>query len=359
MKQDEEAQAAQDATRLHNAQAEEQESLPELHKTQAELAGTKAANLNDLNNSKLDLQREKEDRQKSEGKSKYAAGLREHGFKEDEKGNIVPLAYEEMSETQQAVHDLQGSRKELADANAEYAKAKAANAPALLDLAKRRIDNANHTASIAERRLGLSENQFEMRAHGTQGGEALPGAILGDDNKPVGTAFQGNVRPTATQRDAAGRAQTGEELEARIRKALNNPELAKGTGPLEGRLKELQGRLGTLPTDLSELRNDLVSYGAFQAGMHPVRGIGALQYFDKVMGGLGQDPSELIGKLNSNHATAESVKKVGSPKTVGSDTAAHQQTSAPVDPYVKAYADQYFGGDVNKAHAAIDSQKKK
>ena len=106
-----------------------------------------------------------------------------------------------------------------------------------------------------------------------------------------------------------------EVLDSRIRKALQNPELRKATGPLAGRLSEIEGRVGTLPSDLAELRNDLVSYGAFQAGMHPVRGIGAIQYFDKVMGGLGQSPEELIGKLNSNKATAEAVRKVGTPHT--------------------------------------------
>ncbi len=120
--------------------------------------------------------------------------------------------------------------------------------------------------------------------------------------------------PTSVQRDAAGRAVTMTDLDTRIRKALQNPEIAKGTGPLSGRLSEIQNRLGTLPHDLAELKNDLVSYGAFQAGLHPVRGIGALQYFDKVMGGLGQDRDELLGKLDSNLATAQSVKRVGGVK---------------------------------------------
>lgn len=123
--------------------------------------------------------------------------------------------------------------------------------------------------------------------------------------------------PTTLQRDAAGRAQTMVDLDQRIRKALQNPEIAKGTGPLIGRLNEAQNRLGTLPHDLAELKNDLVSYGAFQAGLHPVRGIGAIEYFDRVMGGLGQSPEELLGKLDSNLATARSVGKVGGRENIG------------------------------------------
>ncbi len=116
--------------------------------------------------------------------------------------------------------------------------------------------------------------------------------------------------PTQQQRNASERSETMMDIDARIRKALQNPELRKGTGPLAGRLSEIQNRLGTLPHDLSELKNDLVSYGAFQAGLHPVRGIGGIEYFDKVMGGLGQTPEELLGKLDSNKATAESVQRV-------------------------------------------------
>jgi hypothetical protein len=35
-----------------------------------------------------------------------------------------------------------------------------------------------------------------------------------------------------------------------------------------------------------------------------------------------------------------------------------QQANGAVDPRVKAYADQYFGGDVTKAQAAIVEQRK-
>lgn len=125
------------------------------------------------------------------------------------------------------------------------------------------------------------------------------------------TGYGGTNTPTTAARNAAERSDTMLDLDKRIRTALQNPEISKGTGPLAGRLSEAENRLGTLPHDLSEMKNDLKSYGAFQAGLHPVRGIGGLEYFDKVMGGLGQTPEELLGKLDSNKATAESVERVG------------------------------------------------
>lgn len=135
------------------------------------------------------------------------------------------------------------------------------------------------------------------------GGSVPAGAVTAAGENTINT-------PTTQARNAGERSTTMLDLDARIRSALKNPEILKGTGPLAGRLSEMENRLGTLPHDLSELKNDLKSYGAFQAGLHPVRGIGGLEYFDKVMGGLGQTPEELLGKLDSNKATAESVKKV-------------------------------------------------
>lgn len=307
--------------RLEEAQTKNQEAIPEMKRTAAELAASKVAETSTHNRAAEDIARERETGRVNTEQAKHAAKLAATGFKEDERGKIVPLPYEEMSETQQSVHDLKAAQEEREEATAALKKAQASNQPAVAALAQRRLDSAGQAHSIALRRLGLSEKQFEMRAHGTEGGIPLPGSISTDTGQPVGTAFQGNVKPTGTQRDAAGRADTMLDLDARIRSALKNPEIQKGTGPLMGRLSEIQNRLGTLPHDLSELKNDLVSYGAFQAGLHPVRGIGALQYFDKVMGGLGQKPEELLGKLDSNKATATSVKKTGDVRTAGSSHA--------------------------------------
>jgi hypothetical protein len=103
-------------------------------------------------------------------------------------------------------------------------------------------------------------------------------------------------------------------LDSRIRQGLADPEIRKYMGPAGGRLAEAQGKLGTLPEKVAQFKNDLVSYGAFQAGLHPVRGVDALKYFDAVMGGLGQTPESLTGKLNSNKATSESVERIGGVK---------------------------------------------
>jgi hypothetical protein len=50
------------------------------------------------------------------------------------------------------------------------------------------------------------------------------------------------------------------------------------------------------------------------------------------------------------------VEKHGAPQTVKPPAAT--PVAAPADPQVKAYADQYFGGDIGKAQAAIAQQRK-
>lgn len=137
--------------------------------------------------------------------------------------------------------------------------------------------------------------------------------------------------PTQNTRNAGERSETMLDIDSRIRTALNNPELRKGTGPIAGRLSEIQGKYGSLPHDLAELQNDLISYGAFQAGLHPVRGIGALEYFEKVMGGLKQNPEELLGKLDSNKATAESVLKQAGKSSGGGSNVAQPKSKAEYD----------------------------
>lgn len=251
--------------------------------------------------------------------------LRKAGLRENpETGEVEEIPYEEMTpaerasiDDKRAVTELRQAQAEAAQAKAEYDKARASGNSEQMELARQRLAISAQNAKTAVTRLGLSQDQFEFRTFGTVDGKAPAGTLLDDNGTPIGSINAQNVRPTGASRTAAERADTLESLDKKIRIALQNPELRKGVGPLAGRLKELENRMGTLPRDLAELKNDLVSYGAFQAGLHPVRGIGAMQYFDQVLGGLGQSPEELLGKMDSNLATAKEVQKVGTPKTVG------------------------------------------
>lgn len=253
----------------------------------------------------------------------YQNNLRNHGYTIDETDptgqRTRPLRYEEMSGQQQAVEDLKHSQTELADASAALKKAQNDPTSPAFRLAQARVNTAQQNANTAIGRLSVSRDNYTMHAFGTDSqGNELPGILHDADGVGIGSTQAANVRPTTTERDAAGRAEDLTAIQARVSAALDDPEIQQYMGPIGGRLAEAQSQLGTLPAKVAQFQNDLVSYGAFQAGLHPVRGIGALQYFDRVMGGLHQTPEQLRGKLASNAATAGTVQQEGTmPTTAG------------------------------------------
>lgn len=202
-----------------------------------------------------------------------------------------------------------GARTDAAQITADARRDVAQTNADVRDLvSQRQYGQAAQRLKLAGSNLSLRQLEYNLRAYGTGAdGQPVPGTLFDTNGRPIGTAMGANVRPTSTSRAAGERAETMQDLEARIRGALNDPEIASQLGPVQGRINELKNNAGILDGPVAELYNDLKSYGAFQAGLHPVRGIGGLQYFEKVMGGLGQTPEELLGKLGSNRATASSV----------------------------------------------------
>lgn len=274
------------------------------------------------------------DAQQDHNKQTYLTNLRDHGYTVDETDpsgqKTRPLRYEEMSGQQQAVEDLKHSQTELADANAALAKAKNDPSSPAFRLAQARVDVAKQNANTAIGKLSVARDNYNMHAFGkdSQGNE-LPGVLHDADGNAVGSTQAGNVKPTTQARDAAARAEDLTAIQGRVESALNDPEIQQYMGPIGGRLAEAQSQLGTLPAKVAQFQNDLVSYGAFQAGLHPVRGIGALQYFDKVMGGLHQTPEQLRGKLASNAATAGTVQQEG---TMPTSAGNRRRSTAPNPP---------------------------
>jgi len=116
-------------------------------------------------------------------------------------------------------------------------------------------------------------------------------------------------KPTAPTQTAAERSFVMKETGARILEELDDPEIQAHLGPVNGRATQALIALGNAPEKVAKFYYDLVSFGAFQAGQHPVRGIGALEYFDKRFGGLAQTADQLKGKLASAGLTADSVMK--------------------------------------------------
>jgi hypothetical protein len=356
VKGEEAQQLAPIERRLKTAQATEQESLPDLHQAQAEATAAKERELETGHRNTEDINRLKAENQQMNAAATRKSTLAQHGFKENEKGEIVPLEYAEMSEPQQAVHDLKAAQSEQAEATAQLRKAQAANQPQVAALAQARLASANEAHNIAARRLGLSEQQFEMRAHGTQGGVALPGAIESDQGQPIGTAFQQNVRPTGQERNKADLATSAHQQIQDLKSIVQRrPDIF---GPAAGRKTDFNVWLGSQDPDAQAFRAARTIAGDHLAGVFGGRSEAALNALDSAIGHFKDNPKAVIAGLDQlDKANAGFIQK-GTPRTVGSE-AGKQPPAANVDSKVKAYADQYFGGDVNKAQAAIDEQRKK
>ena len=309
------AQTETDESRLRNAQATEAESLPELHKTQAELAGEKLSSANTNKDKDREIKRANELRQESEGKAKISQKMSALGL--DENGD--PLPFEKLSPAQQDVHTYRAARTELTGAQKDYEKAKTAGIPAQIEAAKNRLNSAQQAHAIAERRLTLSEEQFEMRAHGTEGGEALPGAMLNDENKPVGTAFQQNIRPTGRERNVADLANSAHQQLQDIKSIVaKRPDIF---GPAAGRKTDFTVWLGSQDPDAQRFRAARTIAGDPLAGVFGGRSEAALHALDSAIGHIKDNPAALQAGLDQLDKANSGFQKAGTVKTAGSNAA--------------------------------------
>lgn len=345
-----ENQANEESKRgLQAAQTAEQASLPELHDTQAQNAALKNQNANQLAVSK-------QAETASHHQQQLDSTLREHGFKRDETGGIIPLPYGEMSEPQQAVHDLKASQQELADARSALVKAQKDGIPAAAQLAQKRIENAQMNAVTAAKRLGLQEKEYEANYHGTEGGVALPGAPADAAGNPVGPRIANATKQTGQIASRANQAAVIKESGDNLIKEIDSK--AGKVGNLGSYWKQYINGTPISDPQVSGLMTSLASFAALQPALHGFRGAQALKEFEKSIGGIPKDPEALKASIRSIQGTAGIVEKHGAPQTVKPPAPSGGPTAAPADPRVKAYADQYFGGDVGKAQAAIDQQRK-
>jgi hypothetical protein len=257
-----------------------------------------------------------------------------------------------MSPEMQAVHDLKAAQSEQAEASAALKRAQAENQPQVAALQMARLQSAQQAHNIALRRLGLSEAQFEMRSRGTAGGEALPGSIITDEGKPVGTAFQQNVRPTGQERNKADMAQSAHEQLADIRSIVaSRPDIF---GPAAGRKTDFTVWIGSQDPDAQAFRAARTIAADHLAGTFGGRSEAALQALDSAIGHFKDNPAAISKGLDQIDKANQVFIQRGTPRTTGSNAVVNQN----VDQKTKDFADEFFGGDVKKAQAEIERQRK-
>ncbi len=343
-----EEKAQRNAADVHHLEAESanQESLPDLHQAQAEAAAAKQSEASEHNRAMEAIGQTKA----QTGQDAVANKLRMAGY---DPTSGEPLPYEQLSEQQQAVHDWKAAQSEQANATAELRRAQAAGEPAKVAIAQQRIQGANNARSIAERRLALSEQREERMDFGTRGGAALPGAILTDEGQPVGTAFQQNVRPTGQERNKADLASSAHEQLQDLKTIVQKRQDI--FGPAAGRKTDFAVWLGSQDPDAQAFRAARTIAGDHLAGVFGGRSEAALNALDKAIGQFKDNPKAVIAGLDQLDKANNRFVQVGTPKTVGSNRVAGES----VDPKVKAFADEYFSGDIAKAQAEIEAQRKR
>lgn len=324
-------QVAQDTSNEEKqAQTQNLQSMPALHNAQMETA-----------QNKLD-----------ETQRLHDAQLREHGFKTDETGQIVPLPYEEMSESQQAVHDLKGSQEELADANAALKKAQADPNGPQARAAQERIDNARRNQSIAMQRLGLSQATFQARYHGTDtSGNPLPGAMMTDEGKPVGSTFSANVRPTGTERNKGDLANSAasqiSDMKAIVQK---HPDFF---GPGYGQTTAFKQWIGSEDPDAQRFLAARTIAGDHLAGTFGGRSEAALQALDNALGQFKDNPKAALAGLDQLSGANKSFQKAGTVHTAGSST----ESSAPPPSGKAVSLKDAMALPINKGKSEADVRK--
>ncbi len=266
------------------------------------------------------LQNEKQNETETHHEQQIAQQLHAHGFKQDEQGNIVPLTYEEMDPQKQAVTDLKGSQEELAEANT--ALKKAANDPnsPQYRLAQQRLDSAKQARSVALRRLGLSEAIYDARYKGTDtSGEALPGAMLTDQDQPVGSSFSQNVRPTGTERNKGDMAISAHQQLTDIKDIVHkHPTLF---GPGYGQTAAFRTWLGSQDPDAQRFVAARTIAGDHLAGTFGGRSEAALNALDKAIGSFKDNPKAMEAGLNQLLEANKVFEQKGRVRSVGSNSA--------------------------------------
>lgn len=321
---------AESKTGLENAQAEEQRSLPELHKTQAELAAQKLSSANSAKDADRAVKEAAEERKKGDSQQRIAAGLAEHGLKLDpETKEIVALPYAEMTETQKAAHDLKNSQSELASARTDYVKAQKDGIPVAQELARKRMQAAQETASVAAGRLGLSRDEFNAQFLGVApGGAPLAGGETDEVGHPIGTKLAAAGKPGAAAQGRASQAESiieaGNNLKAEIDKHKDK------MGKIGSYWNQFANGSPIADPDAARLMSEIASYAALQPAMHGMRGGQVMKEFEKMVGGIPKNPEAMKAAIDGIASTASVMAKQGQPQQ-------HHAGATTSNPQVKKY----------------------
>lgn len=247
--------------------------------------------------------------------TKNLTALRKQGLGADNK----PIPYEDLTPAEQASQDLKSSQAESQDALAQLNRAKNDPTSPAYKVAFARLQVSRENAATAAGKLGLDKTKYLGDYYGVGADmQPLPGAPANPDNpqQAQGLKTAAITKPTAKARDNANVADQVLATGDRIKQELQNPAVRDAVGKFAGRYTNLQDFIGSLPPQAQGLKTDLASYSAFVAGMHPIRGIGAIQHFEHVVGRADRGADSIASAIDEMAKNAHQMKQQGTIKTV-------------------------------------------
>lgn len=249
------------------------------------------------------IQESAQKRLASQSAQSTAAKMKAAGFDpvmDPNTGEVMDWQVNEVGKRKQSEQDdlseLRAANRAKAEAETALIKAKNDPASPAYKAASQAHDDAMRRIALTSRRLDLSESQFEMRAFGTNDGAALPGSVIGEDGKPVGSNFQANVRPTNTERNKADMGLSAHEQIQDIKSIVQRrPDIF---GPAAGRKTEFTVWLGSQDPDAQAFRAARTIAGDHLAATFGGRSETALKSLDDAIGQFKDNPAAVLAGLD-------------------------------------------------------------
>lgn len=150
---------------------------------------------------------------------------------------------------------------------------------------------------------------------GTVNGQPLPGAMVDAEGAPVGSSFQGNVRPTGTQRERATLATSARDQLADADSILRKNKNLFGPG--RGQYTSLKQWFGTASPDALAYQAAIVTATDHLMGVFGGRSTYAGQKIAGLVDNFKQNPDATVAALRQYDKAAKLIQGVGSYRTVG------------------------------------------
>jgi hypothetical protein len=233
--------------------------------------------VDDTNETKLDQAQQKIDETENKDKGAREVALRKQGLKTDDKGMPVPLAPEDMSENERAVHDLKVAQADAQTSKAMLDKIKAdPNSPqskALLERVRTMAKNADTAAG----KLGLDKDKFRADYFGLdKDGNPLAGTATDEKTgKPIGPRVANSSNSSA---DRIKRSDLARNVEVNLTSfkelVKSNPNLF---GKIAGRFTTVQQMVGSDDPEIARAGVMVHNAALASNGAHGVRSAEAVK----------------------------------------------------------------------------------